>query len=333
MTTETRADSSELTAQGSPLKAQSPGLTADSIVFFNGSFMPLSEANVSIATHALHYGTGCFEGIRGYWTEEHEDLYVLKLQEHIDRFFRSCAVMRITPPFSQAELFDIIRAVVRQNGYRSDVYIRPIAFKASQTIKLTLSGLTDSFAVFAFPFGFYAHREGGLRVCLSHWRRIDDNAIPTRAKVTGGYVNASLASDDAARAGFDEALMLNHDGTLSEASSSNAFLVRRGRLITPSIADNILEGITRDAVIELAQRELGLEVEERTIARTEIYVADEMFLTGTGVQIEPVVEVDGRPIASGTPGPVTTRLQSIYAAAVHNRLPAYSSWCARVYGT
>jgi branched-chain amino acid aminotransferase len=307
------------------------GLTQDSIVYFRGSLMPLSEANVSIATHALHYGTGCFEGIRGYWDEEREELYVLKLGEHVDRFFRSCAVMRITPPFSQTEMCDIIRDVVRQNGYRSDVYIRPIAFKSSQTIKLTLSGLTDSFAVFAFPFGFYAHREGGLRVCLSHWRRIDDNTIPTRAKVTGGYVNASLASDDAVRAGFDEALMLNHDGTLSEASSANAFLVRRGRLITPSLADNILEGITRDAAIELAQRELGLEVEERTIARTEIYVADEMFLTGTGVQIEPVVEVDGRPIASGTPGPVTTRLQGIYAAAVHNRMPAYSSWCAPVY--
>jgi branched-chain amino acid aminotransferase len=324
MTTDSRTHSSQLTAQSSQL-------TSDSIVYFDGKLLPLSEANVSIATHALHYGTGCFEGIRGYWNEEREELYVLKLREHVDRFFRSCAVMRIQPPFDQAELFDIILDVVRSNGYRSDVYIRPIAFKSSRTIKLTLSGLTDSFAVFAFPFGFYAHREGGLRVCISHWRRIDDNAIPTRAKVTGGYVNASLASDDAVRAGFDEALMLNHDGTLSEASSSNAFLVRRGRLITPSIADNILEGITRDAVIELAQKELGLEVHERTVARTEIYVADEMFLTGTGVQIEPVVEVDGRPIASGVPGPVTTRLQTLYAAAVHNRVSTYTGWCAPVY--
>lgn len=320
-----------MTTEIQPSAPPAPGLTADTIVYFNGTLMPLARANVSIATHALHYGTGCFEGLRGYWNEEREDLYVLKLQEHVDRFFRSCAVLRIRPPFAQQELCDITLEIIRRNGFRSDVYIRPIAFKSTETIKLTLTGLADSFAVFAFPFGFYAHRDGGLKVCLSHWRRIDDNAIPTRAKVTGRYVNASLASDDATRAGFDEALMLNHDGTLSEASSANAFLMRRGRLVTPSIADNILEGITRDAVIELARKELGLEVEERTISRTEIYVADEMFLTGTGVQVEPVVEVDGRPIASGVPGPVTTRLQSIYAAAVHNRLPAYSSWCAPVY--
>jgi branched-chain amino acid aminotransferase len=306
--------------------------TDDAIVYFDGAFMPLQQATVSVATHALHYGTGCFEGIRGYWDDTREELYVLKLPEHVDRFFRSCGVLRIRPPFTRAEMCDLVRMVLQRNGYRSDVYIRPIAFKSTQTIKLTLSSLHDSFAIYAFPFGHYAHREGGLRVCFSSWRRIDDNAIPTRAKVTGSYVNACLASDDATQAGYDEALMVSSDGTLSEASSANVFLVRGGRLVTPTLADNILEGITREAVITLAREELGLPVEERPVGRTEVYVADEVFLSGTGVQIEPVVSVDGRPIGSGLPGPITTRLQGVYAAAVRNRMPAYSHWCTETYG-
>jgi branched-chain amino acid aminotransferase len=309
----------------------SPGLTPDSVVFFDGAFMPLSNATVSIATHALHYGTGCFEGIRAYWNEERSELYVLKLEEHVKRFFRSCGLLRIKPAFSHAEMADIILEVLRQNRFRSDVYIRPLAFKSSQTIKLTLSPLDDSFAVFAFAFGHYAHREGGLRVGLSTWRRIDDNAIPTQAKVTGSYVNASLASDDATLAGFDEAIMLNGDGTLAEASSSNIFLVRKGRLLTPPVSDTILEGITRDAVLELARDGIGIPVEERSIARSELYVADEMFLSGTGVQIEPVVEVAGKPVGSGYPGAVTTRLQLLYADAVRNRTPRYSEWCTPTY--
>jgi branched-chain amino acid aminotransferase len=320
-----------MTTETQPLHAPPTGLTDDSIVFFDGRFLPLSQATVSIATHALHYGTGCFEGIRAYWSEEHGELYALKLREHVERFFRSCSVLRIAPPFSVEELCDITLEMLRQNGYRSNVYVRPIAFKSSRTIKLALSTLDDSFAVFSFPFGHYAHREGGLRVGFSAWRRIDDNVIPARAKITGGYVNASLASDDAQRAGFDEAIMLNADGTVSEASSANIFLVRAGRLITPAVSENILEGITRDAVIELARRELGLPVEEREVARSEVYTADEVFLTGTGVQIEPVVEVDGRPVGNGVPGPTATRLAAIYAAAVRNQLPAYADWCTPVY--
>jgi branched-chain amino acid aminotransferase len=249
----------------------------------------------------------------------------------VDRFFRSCSVIRIRPPFSASEMCDLVLQLLRLNGFRSDVYIRPIAFKSTQTIKLTLSSLDDSFAIFAFPFGHYAHREGGLRVCLSSWRRIDDNAIPARAKVTGSYVNASLASDDAVLCGYDEALMLSASGTLSEASSANVFLVREGRLVTPAVSENILEGITREAVMTLAREELGLPVEERAVGRTEVYLADELFLSGTGVQIEPVVNVDGRRIGSGLPGPITTRLQAIYAAAVRNRLLAYADWCTPVY--
>lgn len=306
--------------------------TDEAVVYFDGAFMPLQQATVNVATHALHYGTGCFEGIRGYWDETREELYILKLPEHVDRFFRSCGVLRIRPPFSQVEMCDLVREVLQRNGFRSDVYIRPIAFKSTQTIKLTLSSLHDSFAIYAFPFGHYAHREGGLRVCMSSWRRIDDNAIPARAKVTGSYVNACLASDDATQAGYDEALMVSQEGTLSEASSANVFLVRKGRLITPPVSDNILEGITREAIMTLAEKELSLPVEERAVGRTEVYVADEVFLSGTGVQIEPIISVDGRPIGAGLPGPITTQLQSAYAAAVRNRIPAYSDWCTPTYG-
>jgi branched-chain amino acid aminotransferase len=316
----------------SPVPAPPAGLTAETIVYFNGKLVPLAQATVTIATHALHYGTGCFEGIRGYWNSEKEELYVLKLEEHVDRFFRSCGVLRISPPLTQQEMCDVTLRILRENGFRSDVYIRPIAFKSEQTIKVTLSGLEDSVGIYAFPFGYYAHREGGLRVAFSAWRRIDDNIIPARSKVTGGYVNAALASDDARRAGLDEALMLNGDGTLAEASSSNIFLVRKGKVVTPSVSENILEGVTREAVIELLANEMGLRVEEREVNRTEVYVCDEAFLSGTGVQIEPVVEVDGRPVGTGRPGPITTRLEKTYAAAVRGKLPAYASWCTPVYG-
>lgn len=321
MTTETR-----------PAPAAAAGLTDASVVYYNGSFMPLGKANVSIASHALHYGTGCFEGIRGYWDEEREELYILKLPEHVERFFHSCTVLNIVPPFTQDEMVQIIVALVRENGFRSDIYIRPIAFKSTQTIKLTLSALDDAFGVFAFPFGHYAHREGGLRLALSSWRRIDDNAIPVRAKVTGSYVNASLASDAAQRDGYDEALLLNANGTISEASSSNVFLVRNHTLITPAVSEGILEGITRDAVLTLARNELSLPVVERAVSRTEVYVADEVFLSGTGVQIEPVTQIDRRPVGNGHPGPITTRLQKLYAAAVRSQMAAYNHWCTPTYG-
>lgn len=311
--------------------ASGAALAADPIVFWDGKLVPMSEANVSIFTHALHYGTGVFEGIRAYWSDERRDLLVLKLDEHIDRFFRSCAAIRIDLPFTREEMRDVTLETIRRNGFRSDLYIRPVAFKSAHTIKLTLSSLTDSVAILAFPFGKYAHREGGLRLGLSSWRRVDENAIPIRAKVTGGYINASLASDDAARNGYDEALLLNSAGYLSEASSANVFLVRNGRLVTPDVSQGILEGVTRAAVIELARREMNLEVEERAVGRTEVQVADEMFLTGTGMEIQPVASVDGNPVGTGATGPITERLQALYGAAAHGRIPGYAGWCTPVY--
>jgi branched-chain amino acid aminotransferase len=337
--TGSRSSTGNRSSTGSRSSTETPHTTSapratqqDSIVYFDGAFVPLHEATITVATHALHYGTGVFEGIRGYWSEEHEELYVLKLPEHVDRFFRSCSVVRIQPPFSRSEMCDALLEVLRRNGFRQDVYVRPLGFKATETIRLTLTSLKDSFTIFAFPFGLYVHRENGLNVCVSGWRRIDDNTIPARAKITGSYVNAALASDDAVRAGFDEALMLTQAGTLAEASSANLFLVRHGRLVTPPPSENILEGITREAVMQLARQELGIHTDERVVGRTEIYIADEAFLTGTGVQIEPIANVDGRPVGTGEPGPVVTQLQKLYADAVRNRLASYADWCTPVYG-
>jgi branched-chain amino acid aminotransferase len=305
--------------------------TEEGLAYFGGRIVPMSEATVSVATHALNYGTGCFEGIRAYWNETAGQLYVLKLREHYERFANSRRMLKIEERESVEELCDLTLELLRRHQYRQDVYIRPLAYKSSRTIKLTLSTLEDSMAIFAFPMGNYVDISAGLSVCVSSWRRVSSNAMPVRAKTTGVYVNSSLAIDDAAAAGYDETILLTESGKVSEGSSCNLFLVRRGQLHTPSTADDILEGITRGCVIEMAARELGLPTHERSIDRTELYDADEVFFTGTGVQISPVTRIDGRRIGSGEPGPVTMELQRRYLRAVRGEDPAYAAWCTPVY--
>jgi branched-chain amino acid aminotransferase len=303
----------------------------EGLAYFQGKIVPMSEATVSVATHALNYGTGCFEGIRAYWNEAAEQLYVLKLREHYERFANSRRMLKIEERESVDELCDITLELLRRQQYRQDVYIRPLAYKSSRTIKLTLSTLEDTVAIFAFPMGNYVDISSGLNVCVSSWRRVSGNAMPVRAKTTGVYVNSSLAIDDAAAAGFDETILLTESGKVSEGSSCNLFLVRRGQLHTPSTAEDILEGITRGCVIEMAARELGLQTHERSTDRTELYDADEVFFTGTGVQISPVTRIDGRRIGTGEPGPVTMDLQRRYLRAVRGEDPAYAAWCTPVY--
>jgi branched-chain amino acid aminotransferase len=298
--------------------------------FFRGRFMPMADATVSIATHALNYGTGCFEGIRAYWNEEAGDLYILKGREHYARLHRSARILKIAVPYAPEELLDLTVDLLKRNGFRQDVYIRPLAFKAAPIIKVTLTGVRDEFGVFAVPMGDYVPT-AGLRVTVSSWLRIQDNTIPSRAKVTGAYINAALASDAATADGYDEAIMLGQDGQVAEASSSNLFMVRHGRLVTTPVTSDILEGITRQAVLELAH-DLGISAEERPIDRTELYVADEVFLSGTGVQLAGVVEIDRRPVGTGAPGPVTTALQSAYFRAVRGQDPRYRHWLTPVYG-
>lgn len=297
--------------------------------FWRGRIVPLEEATITIATHALHYGTGCFEGIRAYWNAERGQLYVLKMEAHYRRFHHSCSILRIACPYSMEELGEATLRLLRENDMRQDVYIRPIAFKAARVIKVGLSGLRDEVGIICAPMGDYADI-GGIRVQVSSWQRINDNAMPSRSKTTGSYVNIALAVDDARRNGCDEALLLNSQGHVSEASGANLFVLRNGVLVTPPVTEDILEGITRDIVFDLAAED-GIRVVERPVDRTELYVADEMFLTGTGAQIAPVIEVDGRAVGTGAPGPVTLSLQQAFFRAVRGEDPRRAHWLTPVY--
>jgi len=333
----TQVDPNLSTAQqnGHQVKAEAPKIPVlnpdEGYAYFEGRIVPMSEAKISIATHALHYGTACFEGIRGYWNEQHEQLYLLKLREHYQRMMNSCNTLRIQPKESLDELCEITVELVRKHGYHSDVYVRPLAYKASRTIKLTLSALEDAMAIYAFPMGNYVDISAGLSVCTSSWRRANSNAMPVRAKVTGAYINSSLAVDDASAAGFDEAIMLTDDGTVSEGSSCNLFILRNGKFATPELAEDILEGVTRNALLEMIPNELSMPVEERRIDRTELYASDEIFLCGTGVQVSPVTSVDRRRVGNGQPGLYTMKLQEAYLAACRGENEKYRDWVTPVY--
>ncbi len=298
--------------------------------YFRGAIVPFGSANVSIATHALNYGTACFEGIRAYWNADHEELYLLKLRDHYRRLLRSARLLKMHLEEDVETLCDVTREMLRRDGHQVDVYVRPIAYKASPIIKVDLRSPKDEIAIFAVPLGDYT-RTDGLRVTISSWRRISDNSIPARAKITGAYINTALAIEDAHTGGYDECLLLTEDGHIAEGSSSNFFMVLDGRLITTPVTDDILVGITRAAVIELA-RDQHLDVVERSIDRTEVYQAEEAFLCGTGVQVAPIIEVDGRPIGNGVPGDVTSSLQQAYFRAVRGNDPRYRDWCTPVYG-
>ncbi|MBI3002695.1 MAG: branched-chain amino acid transaminase, partial [candidate division NC10 bacterium] len=285
-------------------------------VYFRDRFMPQEQAQISVRTNALHYGTAVFEGIRAYWEPGEGQLYVFRLPEHYDRMLRNCRVLHLNVGKDVKELCRLTVELLRLNAHREDTYVRPIAFVSSEEIGPRLHGYTTGFAVFTLPLGDYLDTSQGLKVGFSSWRRISDNAIPARCKVAGGYVNSALARTEAAQQGYDEALFLTEDGLVCEGSAENIFLVRAGRLITPDRSADILEGITRETLLTLAREELGLPVEERPVGRTELYLADEVFLCGTGAQVAPVVEVDRRPIGEGTIGPVTARLQRLYFDAV-----------------
>jgi branched-chain amino acid aminotransferase len=298
--------------------------------FLGGKVVPIADAKISVMTHAFNYGTGVFEGIRAYWNAGHEQLYILHLREHYERLHRSCRVMRITLPHSVVELCEITLDVVRRCAYREDAYIRPLAYKSSELIGVRLHDLEDAFTVFAVPFGTYIDIDRGISCGVSSWRRTDDNAIPARSKITGSYVNAALAKTEAQEAGFDEAIVLTQDGHVSEGSAENLFLVREGVLLTPPGTDNILEGIVRGSLLRIAADD-GIRVQVRQIDRTELYIADEVFLCGTGAQISPVVSVDHRAIGDGQVGAITSRIRDVYFRAVRGEEPRYRDWVTPVY--
>jgi branched-chain amino acid aminotransferase len=301
------------------------------LLFMNGEFIPAEQGVISVRTHGFAYGTGCFEGIRGYWNEEHQQIYLFRIREHFERLLRSCKVLQISLPYTAEQLVDISIELVRRNGHRQDVYLRPVAYKADQIVGVRLHNLTDHFVITSEPVGNYIDITG-LHCCVSSWRRIDDNAIPARAKIIGGYVNSAFAKSEALQNGFDEAIMLNHDGHVSEGSAENIFLLMNGEFVTPAPTENILVGITRDTVMEMARREFGRITRERQIDRTELYIADEVFLCGTGAQIAPVIKVDHRPIGDGKVGPISSALQQLYFDVVRGRIPEYrAQWCTPVY--
>jgi branched-chain amino acid aminotransferase len=301
------------------------------VLFMNGEFIPVERGVISVHTHGFAYGTGCFEGIRGYWNENDQQIYLFRLREHYERLLRSCKVLQISLPYTVEQLIDISIELVRRNEHRGDIYLRPVAYKADLTIGVRLHGLVDHFLITSQPLGNYVDTTG-LRCGISSWQRIDDNAIPARAKICGAYVNSAFAKSEAIQNGFDEAIMLTREGHVSEGSAENIFLVIDRELVTPAPSENILLGITRDTVMELARRELGYITRERQVDRTELYGADEVFLCGTGAQIAPVISVDHRPIGNGTIGPIAGTIQQVYFDVVRGRRPEYrAQWCTPIY--
>ena len=294
--------------------------------FFEGKIVPLSEAKISIATHGFLYGTAVFGGVRGYWNEETRRLFVFRPYDHFRRLLNSAKMLAMRIDYDEESLIQLTLDLLRADNWQCDIYLRPTFYKADLGIGVKLHGLRDEFSMFVMAYEKYVKNDTDAHVTVSSWRRIDDNVIPARGKVSGAYVNSALIKTDAARSGFDEALVLDQNGHVSEGSAMNVFMLRDGVLVTPPVTDNILEGITRRSVIELARNELGLEVRERSIDRTEAFIAEEMFMTGTAAQIIAVTKVDHRPVGAGVMGPVTTKLREMYENILRGRNKKYEHW-------
>ncbi len=306
-------------------------MTLPKFAYFQGKIVPYAEAKVGVMTHALNYGTSVFGGVRAYWNAEEEQLFLFRPYDHFRRLLRSAKLLRMTFDYTPEQLTEITKELLRAEGHRCDVYIRPLAYKADEIIGVKLHGLTDELTIFSVPFDRYVSNDTGAHVTISGWRRIDDNTIPARGKIGGAYVNSAFIKSDALLAGFDEALVLTNEGHISEGSAENVFIVRDGVLITPPVTENILEGITRRTVIQLAKEELGIPVVERPIDRTEVYICDELFLTGTAAQITAVTRVDFYPVGSGEMGPITAQLREIFEQVVRGKHPKYRHWNVPVY--
>ena len=303
----------------------------EALAFFRGQVVPLSEAKVSVTTHALHYGTAVFEGIRGNWNADQDKLYVFRMREHYERLIQGCRIMMLDIPYNVDDLCDITIDLLQRCGYKEDLYIRPLAYKSEERVaNLKLQELGSDFTLIVVPFGAYIEVDGAIRCCTSSWRRVDDTIIPPRVKISGHYVNSILAKTEATLSGFDEAIMLTQDGDVSEGSGENLFLVSNGVLHTPLVADNNLTGITRDSAMRIATDELGLDIVERRIRRSELYLADEIFLTGTAAHVTPVGELDMRPIGEGGVGPITQKINDMYVDIIAGNNPKYMDWCASV---
>lgn len=305
----------------------------ETVVYSGGRFTRYGEAKVGLLTHGLQYGTGCFEGIRGYWVPEERELFLMQLREHYERLAVSAKILLMKLPHTTEELTAITAELCSRNRFECDVYVRPCIFSGTEDVGVRLHNIEQTFAIIPVPFTRYLDVSGGLKAGTSSWRRADDSAAPPRAKITGLYVNSALAKSEAAANGFDEAVMLSHDGHVSEGSAENIFMVKRGILYTPDPSQNVLEGCTRRSIMEIARDELHLTIVERSIDRSELYGADEIFLTGTASGVVHVKSLDHREIGNGSMGPITSRLAQIYERIVRNREPRYAHWLTGVYAT
>jgi branched-chain amino acid aminotransferase len=301
--------------------------------YFQGQIVPIEQAKVSVMTHALNYGTAAFGGLRGYWNADEQQLFVFRPRDHFARLMQSAKLLMMNNIKTPDALTEILLELIRREDYHEDIYIRPLIYKSTTGIGVRLHDLDDDLTMFAQPQGGYLGRQESIRVCVSSWRRVDDNAIPARGKLSGAYVNSALIKTDAVLNGYDEALVLTQDGHIAEGSAENFFMIRNGVAITPPITANILEGITRRTVMALLTEQLGVPVIERDIDRSELYVADEAFFTGTGVQIAIISEIDRRPVGNGQTGPISARLLALFNDMVRGRVPAYRDWNQPVYVT
>jgi len=311
--------------------AKKPDVHPNTWVYYEGEFARYHDVKLGLMTHALHYGTGCFEGIRAYWNPRQEQLHLLQAAAHFDRMKNSANVLRLTLPHTTEELVDITVELLRRNQFKSDTYIRPLLYAASEDIGVRFHNLRQGFFIYTTPFGNYVEIEAGIRCMVSSWRRVPDESLPARAKVTGAYAQSALAKTEAVEAGYDEAIVLTIDGHVSEGSAENLFMYKDGVFVTPPVTDDILEGVTRKLMIGMIEDELGKKVVERSIDRTELYTCEELLLCGTGAQISPVVEVDRRIVGDGRVGEFTQELQSIYFGAVRGESTRHKDWPIPVY--
>jgi branched-chain amino acid aminotransferase len=298
--------------------------------YFHGKIVPYSEAKIGVLTHALNYGTAAFAGVRAYWNNEEKQLYIFRAPDHYRRFLNSAKLLCMDLGHTPESLTQLTVELLRVDGYQQDIYIRPLAYKSDEVIGVKLHGLNHELSICALPFDKYLDDDTNAHVTISSWRRVD-NIIPARGKISGAYANSAFIKTDAVRAGFDEALVLTQEGHISEGSAMNFFMLRDGQLVTPPVTENILEGISRRSVIELAREELNINVIERPVDRTEVYLCEELFLTGTAAQITAVTRVDFRPVGNGIMGPVTSRLYQLYQDILRGRVTKYQHWLTPVY--
>lgn len=306
-------------------------MSLPNFVFHKGRIVPYSEVKFGVLMHAMNYGTAVFGGLRAYWNDDEKQLFVFRPQDHFKRFLGSAKLLCMDLSLTRDDLTAGLMELIQTEGYKEDLYIRPLAFYSDEIIGVRVHDLTAEVSIVVLPFGSYNKNEDNMHVTVSSWRRIDDNSIPARGKIAGAYVNSAFIKTDAVRAGFDEAIVLNADGHVSEGSAANFFMLRNGVMCTPPITDNVLEGITRRSVIQFLRDDMKMEVQERQIDRTELYLADEMFFCGTGAQISAITRIDHRVVGTGKIGEATARLRKLYFDVVRGRVPKYRDWCYPVY--